>query len=262
MFDALEAEALNQADPNVPIMPVEVPPPPQFSAVIGFDMDALMEQIEDGTDFNEVKTISLKTLVQDTSLQRLGFLMPNLQQLILSGSYLLSLRELGTGMNHLTELRVDNCSLRSLDGLSALASLQELHAPHNPVADIWSCSVLPELKILNLSYTQVTNPSQAGFLAPCRSLQALSLFGSPAAGRSNYRSEIARQLPNLTSLDGQPLARGRRSNADGADDDEGEADGESPRARPGRNDRDLASIRVTTDRQSDDDDDGYDTPSK
>jgi len=54
-------------------------------------------------------------------------------------------------MSRLTELRVANCSLRSLDGLSGLANLQELHAHHNPLSDIWSCAALSELKVLDLS---------------------------------------------------------------------------------------------------------------
>lgn len=44
LLDALEAEALQEADPNVPIAPVELPPPPPFSAVVGFDMAALLVQ--------------------------------------------------------------------------------------------------------------------------------------------------------------------------------------------------------------------------
>jgi len=42
LLDALEAEALQEADPNVPIAPVQLPPPPPFSAVVGFDMAALL----------------------------------------------------------------------------------------------------------------------------------------------------------------------------------------------------------------------------
>jgi hypothetical protein len=44
LLDALEAEALQEADPNVPIAPVQLPPPPPFSAVVGFDMAALLVQ--------------------------------------------------------------------------------------------------------------------------------------------------------------------------------------------------------------------------
>jgi len=42
LLDALEAEALEQADPSVPIAPVQLPPAPLFSAVVGFDMAALL----------------------------------------------------------------------------------------------------------------------------------------------------------------------------------------------------------------------------
>ncbi|CAB3368166.1 Hypothetical predicted protein [Cloeon dipterum] len=258
LLDALEAEALIQADPNVPIAPVELPPPPHFSAVVGFDMPALLQQVDDGTDFNAVKSLSLKLMVQDVSLQRLGFITPNLQQLILNGSFLLSLRELGTGMSQLIELRVASCSLRSLDGLSAFANLQELHAPHNPVADIWSCAALANLKVLDLSYTKVVNAKQTGFLGACIDLKALSLFGSPAASMVNYRKEVAEQLPDLVTLDGQPLAsRGQRGSSADRDENEGEAEGESSRAGPGRNDRDLASMRVTS---ADDDGSDVDDP--
>lgn len=49
---------------------------------------------------------------------------------------------------------------------------------------------------------------QVGFLASCEKLETLSLVGTPAAAEPNYKSEIARHLPNLQTLDGQPLPKG------------------------------------------------------
>jgi hypothetical protein len=45
LMDALEAEALEQVDLNIPMAPVQLPPPPLFSAVVGFDMAALLVKI-------------------------------------------------------------------------------------------------------------------------------------------------------------------------------------------------------------------------
>jgi hypothetical protein len=54
----------------------------------------------------------------------------------------------------------------------------------------------------------VAKAGQVGFLATCDKLQTLSLTGTPAAAEPNYKSEIARHLPNLQTLDGQPLPKG------------------------------------------------------
>lgn len=76
--------------------------------------------------------------------------MPQLTELNLDGSALLSLRDLGCDMTNLTILHVTRCGLNSLDGLFGLQTLIELYAASNNIDDLSSCACLPDIKKLDL----------------------------------------------------------------------------------------------------------------
>ena len=61
----------------------------------------------------------------------LGELLPSLRSLVLDGSHLSSLRDLGTRLQDLTRLSIKKCGLTDLDGLNAFPSLQELDISDN-----------------------------------------------------------------------------------------------------------------------------------
>lgn len=73
-----------------------------------------------------------------TSLLGLHEAMPHLTCLILDGSSILSLRDLGTKLGHLTALYVNECGLTDLDGIGAFPNLKELSICGNEISDL-SC---------------------------------------------------------------------------------------------------------------------------
>jgi hypothetical protein len=59
-------------------------------------------------------------------------------------------RDLGCSLTNLKVLKVDRCSLDSLDGVFGLSSVIELSAAYNRIEDLTPAIFLEHLKILNL----------------------------------------------------------------------------------------------------------------
>lgn len=79
-------------------------------------------------DLSLITYIELSVNTTTTSIGNFGGYLPNLQQLSLSHSIVHSIRDLGTSLGSLKVLWMAKCSLRDLDGLAALPSLQ-VHVP-------------------------------------------------------------------------------------------------------------------------------------
>lgn len=102
----------------------------------------------------------------------LGSNLPSLTELRCIDSYVMCVRDLGTGLGRLTVLWLSNCGLKDLDGLPSLTSLevqlklsvyytcyniviihiQELYISHNSVNDISVAAMMTNLKVLDLEW--------------------------------------------------------------------------------------------------------------
>ncbi|RZF38695.1 hypothetical protein LSTR_LSTR003501 [Laodelphax striatellus] len=190
------------------------------------------------------RSLRLRVVARDMSLQRLSIYTPALRELDLSGSCLTSLRDLGCNLR-LEVLCVRRCGLDSLDGASGLALLRQLDASHNAIRDIGPCAMLPHIQRIDLTNNSVNDLSQVGFLSLCGQLRHLTLTGCPLAVLplvadyqqqvASYRQQVVDLLPELQTLDGQPLP------ADGLviDVDENERKGEEENEEKGGEDSDV-----------------------
>ncbi|KAK3932574.1 Leucine-rich repeat-containing protein 56, partial [Frankliniella fusca] len=165
----------------------------------------LLRQVAGMEDLAEVRSIKLRVIGREMSLQRLCVYVPNLTELNLDGSSIGSLRELGCGLSGLRVLRVTRCSLDSLDGTFGLPSLAELYAAFNRVQDIAYLACLPSIEHIDLRGNRVSDIRYAGFLTVCSLLRDLVLAENPCAARPGYRATIREMLPGLSTLDGVPL---------------------------------------------------------
>lgn len=108
------------------------------------------------------------------SLSLSGSSLPSLEQLRCVESVVPCVRDLGTSLTRLSVLWLPHCSLRDLDGLPSLSSLQvapyinthshsclqmynivyvhtqELYISHNAVSDVSVVAMLPSLQVLDL----------------------------------------------------------------------------------------------------------------
>lgn len=83
-------------------------------------------------------------------LQHLSLHVPNLRELILDGSVVESLRDIGNGLRNLKILKVNQCGLTSIDGVFSFENLEELYAADNGITSLAQCTFLQNLTILNL----------------------------------------------------------------------------------------------------------------
>lgn len=116
-----------------------------------FECLPLLQQKAAGLDdISGVTQVKLQVISVDVSLQYLSYHTPLLRELILDGSIISSLRDLGCGLKCLKILRINRCGLKHLDGTFGLESLEELYATKNAIKDISPCYNLPNIKVLDV----------------------------------------------------------------------------------------------------------------
>ncbi|KAK4886655.1 hypothetical protein RN001_002926 [Aquatica leii] len=169
----------------------------------------LREILVRAANTNELETVSkvqLQVVAFETSLQRISIHIPRLTELILDGSVLMSLRDLGTGLKYLKILSVARCGLTNLDGLFHLETLEEFYAQDNRIMDLSPCGFLSDIRVLNLGKNVLRNISTIGFLSTCKRLEHLVLDGNRDMYEIlKYRRIIKSMLPNLKTLDNEDI---------------------------------------------------------
>lgn len=108
-------------------------------------------QVSNTENLETITQIKLRVISRDLSLQNLNNYMPALRELILDGSIISSLRDLGCGLRNLRVLKINSCGISCIDGVFQFESLEEFYAANNKIEDITPCSFLPFIKILNFS---------------------------------------------------------------------------------------------------------------
>ncbi|XP_047545830.1 uncharacterized protein LOC125077805 [Vanessa atalanta] len=152
-----------------------------------------------------IREAKLRVVAERVGLRRLHVLAPHLRTLVLDGSAMTSLRDLGIGLIKLKSLSVNRCGLNSLDGVWGLGALRELYAAGNRLHDLHALAALQKLHTLNLANNPIEESSRIWTLGVCCSLRKLTLSGTPIADSMNYRSLVASALPMLVTLDERPL---------------------------------------------------------
>lgn len=114
--------------------------------LVVFSFQVRVTNTEDLTTVTQVK---LRVISREITLQHLNFYVPNLRELILDGSVIESLRDIGNGLKNLKVLRVNQCGLTCIDGVFSFENLEELYAADNGISSLAQCGFLSKLKILN-----------------------------------------------------------------------------------------------------------------
>lgn len=98
-------------------------------------------------DLSKVEYVSLQIDTKEQALYDLSEILPNLKHLVLDSSHIGSIRDLGTGLRHITSLSMTGCNLRDLDGIGVLAGLQELCVSDNLLSDIAPLTMHENLQV-------------------------------------------------------------------------------------------------------------------
>ncbi|KAM9301753.1 leucine-rich repeat-containing protein 56 [Gastrophryne carolinensis] len=181
---------------------------------------ARLKALTGADDLQELTTLQMCVDTRDHTLGNfgegcfLGTCMPNLRQLKLNNSIILSVRDLGTSLSNLQVLWLARCGLTDLDGIASFFSLKELYLAYNDLTDLSQISMLEHLEILDLEGNNIDNISELQYLALCSNLTTLTIEGNPICVRPtpedaeptdyNYRAVIKKMIPQLQFLDDIP----------------------------------------------------------
>ena len=123
-------------------------------------------------------SLSLKIDKNFNMLNDIGYRLPNLLSLDLSGSEIESIMDIGTSFNKLEKLNVSNCGLTDLDGIICFNNLKELNAANNKITDLIYVEMCEELRVIDLSNNLIEDENNLLFLNSCPKLKKVILTGN------------------------------------------------------------------------------------
>ncbi|XP_022906837.1 uncharacterized protein [Onthophagus taurus] len=178
---------------------VELPQPPTLKELI--------QKYCDCKDVSNITKVKLMVIAVDVGLQHLHHHVPMLTELILDGSVLVSLRDLGCALKNLKILRVNRCGLTALDGTYGFDNLEEIYAAKNQLLDISECYNLVKLKVIDASNNVLKDIQALFFLSLCDNLKELTVTGNEnIVSHNDYRKVIKELIPQLEMLDGKEFS--------------------------------------------------------
>jgi hypothetical protein len=124
----------------------------------------------------------------------------SLSCLILDGSKLECLGDLGNSLPSLIILSVAGCGLNTLDGTFAFPNLRTLVASNNNLEQVTECSLLRELAHLDLSSNPIVDIEPFAFLKVCKKLRSLKLYTTPLSKLSDFYPHMKYLLPQVKEL--------------------------------------------------------------
>lgn len=143
------------------------------------------------------------------SIDAIGFFLPNLRHLKLSGSNVACIRDLGTSLCQLEVLWMSRCNLQDLSGIGAIPSLQEFYLPFNHVSDLSPLISHDAIEVLDLEGNSVQSLEDVQMLGMCSQLHELTLVGNPVTDIPGFsRSAVLLVCPELAILDDEAADEG------------------------------------------------------
>ncbi|KAM9013767.1 leucine-rich repeat-containing protein 56 isoform 1-T1 [Ara ararauna] len=168
-------------------------------------------------DLQQVNALEMRVDTRENSLGSFGAYLPNLRELKLNNSLLMSVRDLGTTLSHLYVLWMAHCGLSDLDGISSCSSLRELYIAYNNISDLSQLPWLDHLEVLDLEGNNIEDINQMQYLGLCCKLSRLAVEGNPICLKPNaesaeepdynYRAEVKKLIPHLEYLDEIPASQ-------------------------------------------------------
>ncbi|OXB56912.1 hypothetical protein ASZ78_010641 [Callipepla squamata] len=152
-------------------------------------------------DLQQVKALEMRVDTRESSLGNFGAYLPNLRELKLNNSLLVS---------------VSDCSNVNLLILF-FPSDEELYIAYNKISDLCPLSFLDHLEVLDLEGNNIEDINQMQYLGLCYKLSSLTVEGNLICLKPNresaeeldynYRAEVKKLIPHLEYLDGIPASQ-------------------------------------------------------
>ena len=148
------------------------------------------------SQIKELKTLKLKIKKNFGMLNDIGYYIPNLIELNLEGSEILSILDIGISFQNLIKLNVSNCKLIDLSGIICFKKLEELNASNNLIKDLIDLEMCNEIKILNLNNNKIEDEDNLYFLLSCEKLEKLFLRGNLISDKMKENENLKNILNN------------------------------------------------------------------
>lgn len=183
-----------------------------------------IEEASGGQGLDEIVRLTLQIDTSDKSISTLGFLVPNLRELILDHSRIASVRDLGVGLRQLLTISLNDCAINELDGIASLVNLEILSLRNNGIMDVSPIAMHDKLQViyrdclslpcanndgitqkLDLHGNRIYDISAGDILSSCPKLSSLVLTKNPIDRAQHYRAVICALIPQLCELDCIPV---------------------------------------------------------
>ena len=181
-----------------------------------------LQEISGCDDLSKVTSLVMDINTKKTTLGNFGQYLPALKHLTLNGSFIPSVRDIGTSFHFLTVLYLCECNLSDVDGISAMQNLEELHISHNDVVDASPVSFLDQLKVLNAEWNQISDIEQIDYFALMPDLVCLNLLHNPITdnftngGYASFENYVEAKVPNLLLINGKAFKKLQNPSLDGS----------------------------------------------
>jgi len=166
----------------------------------------------DTDDLEQVHRLEITVDGVNQSIEPIGSHLPNLRQLRLVNSSVLSVRDLGTELCNIQVLWMSRCGLQDIGGLTAcLPRLCEFYIPFNDVSDLSPLNGHENLEVLDIEGNAVCEVDEVEVLRTCPRLREITLTGNPVvrarlgAMAPLSRKDIQDLLPQIQVLDDEDL---------------------------------------------------------
>jgi hypothetical protein len=170
-----------------------------LDGIIGEDY---LKRATNQSDLSRVNRLQIKVNSSYQSLLDLNTLLPNLTNLILDTSTIMSIRDLGVGLRQLVTLSLSDCGLVDLDGIGVLTGLIHLTLCDNSISDVAPLAMHENIEKLDISGNKLSDISIADPLSSCPNLRSLNMSGNPICQAPEYLLIIGSLIVTLVTLDG------------------------------------------------------------
>mmetsp|Transcript_110999 Transcript_110999/g.312960 ORF Transcript_110999/g.312960 Transcript_110999/m.312960 type:complete len:629 (+) Transcript_110999:66-1952(+) len=167
----------------------------------------VLRRLTGNDDLESVELLEMRvdTVSGDQQVERIGERLPNLTQLRLSNSSLLTIRDLGTSLSKLRVLWLNQSALQDIGGVVVLPVLEELYIAFNDVRDLSPLCMHEALQVLDIEGNLVEDMSEIEGLNTVNTLRELTLTDNPLCKSENFsRDLVLGCLPQLVILDDIP----------------------------------------------------------
>ena len=127
----------------------------------------------------DMTVLTLKIDKGFNMLNDIGYRLPNLVELNLSGSSLESISDIGISFEKVEILNVSSCGLLELSGIICLKNLKKLYAANNQIKDLIDLEMCDSVIFIDLSNNLIEEEENLFFLSSCSSLEKVILSGNP-----------------------------------------------------------------------------------